>query len=370
MKVLLLGGGTGGHLYPLLNVTKKFKELKGNRVEFLYIGPKNRFSKQILEDNGIKVKGIFTAKWRRYFSLRNFLDIFLFPLGFFQSLVHVLFFMPDVVFSKGGYGSVAPTIAARLYWIPILIHESDTVPGMANRFMASLADKVAIYFEGTKEYFRAKKVFLVGNPVREDINQGNVQRAVEIFKLHGNKPVVFVIGGSQGSQFINEQIIKILPGLLQKYQIIHQIGENNFKHLKEFADKRKVDLNQSDYHPFEYLGQEIIHAYKICNLIVSRAGATTIAEIAAVGRPSILVPLAGGANNHQLENAYYVGKSGGAFVMEERNFQGDLLLHKIDQILSSDYLCQKLSASIRNLYYPNASDKIVEALLYLSKEVK
>ena len=369
MKVLLVGGGTGGHLYPLLNVTRKLKEIKGNKVKFLYIGPKNKYSEKILEANGIPVKGIYSAKFRRYFSIKNLLDFFIFPIGLMQSFIYVLFFMPDVVFSKGGYGSISPTIAARIYWIPILIHESDTVPGIANKWMSKIADKVAIYFEGSKDYFKKDKVFLAGNPVREDINQGSVERAVQVFNLRNNKPVIFILGGSQGSEFINEKIIDLLPKLTEKYQLIHQVGDDNFEKLKQFAQKKNIDLNDPDYHPYEYLGDEIIHAYRVATIAITRAGATTIAELAATQKPCILVPLSSGANSHQIQNAYYVGKHGGAYVIEENNFKGDLLLHRLNEIIQNDYLLNKMSNAMGSLHYPQASIKIVEALLYLSKEI-
>jgi UDP-N-acetylglucosamine--N-acetylmuramyl-(pentapeptide) pyrophosphoryl-undecaprenol N-acetylglucosamine transferase len=370
LKVLLIGGGTGGHLYPLLTVARKIKELKGEEnVKFLYIGPINKFSKEILKENGIKTRGIFTAKWRRYFSILNFLEILLIPIGFLQSLIFILIYMPDVVFSKGGYGSVLPAIVSRLYFIPILIHESDVVPGKSNLLLSKLADIFAISFHDTKQYFNNEKVYFTGNPVRRNINDGDVNKAVEIFKLRNQKPVILILGGSQGSQFINRQIIKVLKVLLRHFQIIHQVGSGNLKEVKKLAAYQGIKVSRSNYHPYEFLGNEIIHAYKVASLIISRAGAMSISEIAAVAKPSILIPLASGANNHQVYNAYAIGEVGGSIVIKENNLRKELFLTKISDIMNGKISAKQMAGQIAKFYFPDAAEKIAFALLYLAKEV-
>lgn len=367
MKVLLTGGGTGGHLYPLLAVAKKIKELHGADVEFLFIGPTNELSKKILENNGIRTQGITTAKWRRYFSIENLIDIFKFPFSLVQSLYYVWRFMPDVVFSKGGFGSVGPTVAARFYWIPILIHESDAVPGFANRLMAKIADKVAISFESSHTYFNQKKVILTGNPVRENINEGTVENARQIFGINESKPVILVLGGSQGSEMINRTVVGALPRLLYSYQIIHQVGSGKLKDVDKNAAIEGIKIEHSDYHPLEYLGDDIVHAYKACDLVISRAGAGTIAEIAAVGKPSILVPLATSANGHQLFNAYEIAKVGGTVILEEANLEKGLLFSRVEGVMSDGEVRRSMAIAIHQFYYPNASAKIAEGLMYLAK---
>ncbi len=367
MKILLTGGGTGGHLYPLLAVAEEIKKIKGAEAEILFIGPVNEFSKRILEKNGIRIKGILAAKWRRYWSFENILDIFKFPVGLIQSLIYVLIFMPDVVFSKGGYGSVAPTLAARLYWIPVLIHESDVLPGKANLWMGKIADKIAVSFESSKEYFNARKVFTAGNPVRKNIQRGDSKKAVDFFNLDLEKQTILIMGGSQGSKIINERILEILPSLLKSYQVIHQVGAGNLSEVEKMAGERGIKVERSDYHPYEFLGEEIIHAYRVCDLIISRAGAGSITEIAAVGKPSILVPLRKSAGGHQLYNAHIIAKSGGALVIEESNLRGDLLLNKIYEIMEGAELREKMSRAITQFYFPNSAEKLAEALIYLTK---
>ncbi|MBD3245015.1 MAG: undecaprenyldiphospho-muramoylpentapeptide beta-N-acetylglucosaminyltransferase [Candidatus Moranbacteria bacterium] len=369
LKVLLVGGGTGGHLYPLLSVSRKIRSYTKGQVKFLYIGPVNELSKTILEENGIKVKRIFSSKWRRYFSVLNYLEILLFPIGIIQSLLSVLLFMPDVVFSKGGYGSVGPVIAARLYFIPILIHESDAVAGRANRFLANLADKVAISFQYARQYFKKEKVFFTGNPVRFNITAGNEETARQIFNLRNNKPVIFVMGGSQGSEIINQTLVKALPKLLKFYQIIHLTGKGKMDEIVEQVGKLGIKISRSDYHPYEFFSKEMIHAYKIADLIISRAGATSITEIAANKKPSILIPLRHGANNHQIYNAYSVGRDGGAVVIEEHNLQREILIRKIREIFENRLLRENMTKLIGQFYYPDAADKLALALLYLGHVV-
>ena len=366
MRVLLIGGGTGGHLYPLLTIAQNIRFRTQSDVEFLYLGPTNELSKKILTENGIKTRSVASAKWRRYFSIHNFIDLFKLPIGIIQSLFHVWAFMPDVVFSKGGYGSVGPAIAARLYFIPILIHESDAVPGRANLFLGRLADKVAISFSAARQYFQEKKVLLTGQPVRNNIREGSREKAKEIFKLKDQKPVLLILGGSQGSSLINEQIALILPELLKTYQIIHQTGMGKLDEVRTVAGELGVKIGHAGYYAYEFIGDEIIHAYAIADLIISRAGSGTIAEIAAVGKPVILVPLNNSANNHQLHNAHAVASQGGAVVLEEPNFKRKIILNQIANLMSDPELRTNMSKAIGQFYHADAAEKIISGLFYLS----
>jgi len=367
MKILLTGGGTGGHLYPLLAVVEEIKKMEGVKPEILFVGPVSNFTKRILEKNGIKTKKIMAAKWRRYWSFENFLDIFKFPISLIQSLIYVLSFMPDVVFSKGGFGSVTPTLAARLYWIPILIHESDVLPGKANLWLGKIADKIAVSFESSKDYFKKRKVFMTGNPVRGNIQNGDPNKAIDFFQLRSDKPVLLIVGGSQGSKIINEKIVEILPYLLDYFQIIHQVGEGNLNEVKKEVGRKGIKIERSDYHPYEFLQEELIHAYRICDLVISRAGAGSITEIATVGKPSILIPLGKSAGGHQLYNAYEVAKRGGAFVIEESNLQKNILLDKINEVFDYAGLKDKMGRAMTQFYFPDSASKIAKALAYLAK---
>jgi UDP-N-acetylglucosamine--N-acetylmuramyl-(pentapeptide) pyrophosphoryl-undecaprenol N-acetylglucosamine transferase len=370
MKIILTGGGTGGHLFPLLAVARELKRIKGPELELLFLGPINRFSKIILEENGIKTSGIMAGKWRRYSSFQNIVDIFKFPIGLVQSLYNVWKFMPDAVLAKGGYGSVPPTIAARIYLIPILTHESDAVPGYANRFLAKISDKIAVSFPSAEKYFKADKTVLVGNPIRSEITAGNLEEAQRIFGLKIDKPVLLVLGGSQGSKLINERIIEILPQILEFSQVIHQIGEGNLEAVKKQVATWGIKIGYADYHPYEFIGPELIHAYRAAELVISRAGASTVTEIAATKKPSILVPLGTSANNHQLFNAYAAASVGGALVIKEENFKGNILISKIEELINNQREREEMGQKIFGFYNPKAATALAESLIGLSEAGK
>lgn len=373
MRILLTGGGTGGHLFPLLAVAQAIQKQSKEPVEFLYIGPCNKFSDEILKANGIKTSHVLTGKWRRYFSFRNFIDAIKLPIGIIQALIKVLFFMPDAVFSKGGYGSVPAVIASRTYLIPILVHESDAIPGKANRFMEHLADVIAISYQMTAEYTNPTKTLFTGNPIREGILGGDVAKAKEALGIKTSKPVLLILGGSQGAKIINEVIIKILPRLLATYEVIHQCGEKNYDETKSLAGQAGVKAGREGYLLFPFLKDtngEAKNALTVADLVLSRAGATAISEIAAYGKPSILVPIKGSANDHQLHNAFDVAKIGGAMALKEENLTPELLLGKIDILMNEAPLRKTMGEKVRAFYHPDAPQKIADAVLKLGNKEK
>ncbi len=374
MRILLTGGGSGGHLFPLLAVAEALKKEMGTEsVEFLYLGPCNKFSDEILKAHGIPTKNLFSAKWRRYFSLLNLVDIFKFPLGILQAMFKILIFMPDIVFSKGGYGSVPAVIIARLFWIPIIIHESDAVPGRANRFMQHLADSIAISYQMTANYTNPVKTFFTGNPVRESILGGDSVKAKESLGIKSDKPILLILGGSQGAQKINEVVAQILPRLLATYEVIHQCGEKNFEETKDLAGQAGVKIGRDGYYLFPFLSDtkdEVRDSLAASDLVLSRAGATAIAEISAYGKPSILIPLQGSANDHQLHNAFEVAKYGGAMALKEENLTPELLLGKIDILMNDAPLRKLMGEKARYFFHPDATKLLAQAIIQLANKEK
>jgi len=373
MRILLTGGGTGGHLFPLLAVYKAIQKESPEPIDFMYLGPCNKLSEVTLEKQGIKTKHVLTGKWRRYFSLKNIIDAIKLPLGIIQSLFKVLLFMPDVVFSKGGYGSVPAVIASRIYWIPIVIHESDAIPGRANRFMEHLADVIAVSYDMTENYTNPTKTIFSGNLVREEILGGDAAKAREALGIKSSKPVLLILGGSQGAKNINEVVTKILPRLLLTYEVVHQCGEKNFEETKDLVGKAGVKPGREGYHLFPFLSDangEMKNALAVADLILSRAGATAISEIAAYGKPSILVPIKGSANDHQLHNAFEVAKIGGAMALKEENLTPELLLGKIDILMNDAPLRKDMGEKARAFYHPNAAQIIAQAVLKLGNKEK
>jgi len=350
MKILLTGGGTGGHIVPLLAVVSELKELaaarKIGKPEFMLISPDSDFNKSI-SDAGIKVKTIKAGKLRRYFSVENLADVFRIPVGIAQSLYRICRFKPDVVFSKGGFASVPPVVAARILKIPILTHESDIVPGLANKMISFFATEMLVSFEDTQKRFPCKKVVLTGNPVRKDIFKGDKKRAIAFFGFKENIPTVLIFGGSQGAQKLNEIILKSLPDILEKCQAIHICGIKNYEKMKNALGEKKLGpetsglssflprLANERYKIYPYLDKEMKDAYALADVVVARAGANSLAEIIALSKLSIIIPLSTSANNHQLQNAEFFAKKGILNLIKEENLTSSKLTSEIFAMLES-----------------------------------
>lgn len=366
MKIVLTGGGTGGHLVPLAVVAKKIKEKKPE-VEFIFIGPNGKLENEIMKAENIEIRNILVGKMRRYFSFSNVIDFFKIPIGFIQSLFWLLVHMPDAVFSKGGYASAPVVLAAWLYRIPVMIHESDAAPGMANSMLGKFSHRIAISYPQAEKYFLANEVVLTGNPLRQDIASGDVQKAREKFSLTETRKTIFVWGGSQGSQLINTKILHILPDLLKKYQIIHQTGENNFKDVEKVAGELGIKAGHGGYHAIPYIGEELKDILAVADLVVTRAGANSISEIAANSKPSIIIPLESSANDHQRMNAYSLAKIGACIVMEENNLGEHLLLTRIEEAMTNEDLRKKMIEGIKTFYHPDAAEKIADGVIAMIK---
>ncbi len=367
MRIVLTGGGSGGHIFPLIAVQKKIKE-KYSDTDFLYLGPKGGLEHRVMLKEGIVARHILSGKAHRYFSWENFINPIKIFIGICQSLWRLLFYMPDVVFSKGGYASVPVVIAAWIYQIPILTHESDAIPGVANKIIGKLARRVAISYSRSRRYFMERKILLTGNPVRQLVNKGDKNSILEKLKMTESKPIVLVLGGSQGAQKINEAVVKILPELLRFAQVIHQVGEKKYKDTLKMVRNVGVKEERRGYHIVPFLEfEDLKNAYSAADVIISRAGANSISEIAANSKPAILIPIAESANNHQSLNAYALAEVGGAVVLEEANLTEHLLLNKIKQVLNDREFADKLAVNIKQFYHEDAAEKVAVGVLDLVK---
>ena len=366
-RILLVGGGSGGHVYPVIAVANALKE-KGD-VELLLLGD-DKFMGQAAKEVGIQFHSVMSGKLRRYFSLLTLLDVFKFPLGFFQSLWHIFWFMPDVVFAKGGYMSVLPALVAKLYLIPVYIHESDSVPGLANRFLGRLANKIFTSFQISSAYFDQAKIILTGNPVRKELLGGNKNEAAKLFNLDLGKKTIFIYGGSQGAEKINNIILDSLVMMVGKdWQIIHQCGSGQHEAVKKSVEKvvkegegEYGNLITLNYRSSTFLDlNQAKMAYALADIIVSRAGASNIFEIAAVGKPAIIIPITDSSGNHQLNNAMALNKYG-AVMIEEENLTPHIVLSQIEYLLRPENY-EAVSQKIKSFATPEAADKIAEAIL-------
>lgn len=369
MKILFTGGGTAGHIFPIITVARELMRL-GFKCEFFYLGPKDDFGSILLSQEGIKVKTILAGKIRRYLGLksilRNIFDlIFLIPLSFLQSFFYIFFLAPDFIFSKGGYGSLAPVICGWFLRTPILLHESDVVPGLVNKILSKFVPKIMISFPPLQtEYFSEKKTIFVGNPIRRELLAGSKEEAKGVFNLSGEKPVIFIMGGSQGAQKINDAILEILPQILSEFELIHQTGEKNLKGVSAEAKVIITKDLEKYFHPIGFLKEfELREAYAASDIVLSRGGSGSIFEIAALGKPSILIPLRRAAQNHQVKNAYAYGDTGAALVIEEANLTPHFLLEKLKYLFSHSELLQKMSERAKAFSRPDSGRFIAEYII-------
>ena len=314
----------------------------------------------------IPAKKILSGKLRRYFSLSYIPDLFKIPIGIIQSLWQLLVFMPDAVFSKGGYAGVPVVVAAWLYRIPTVIHESDIMPGLANQFAGKLAKIVLVSFPGAANFFSPEKVEFAGNPIREESVKGNKDEAKKIFGISGDKKIILVTGGSQGARVINEAVVRILPGLIKNYEIIHQTGDGDYKKVVEEAGRIGVKVNRGGYYPRPFLREEFAHALAAADLVISRAGANAIAEIAANAKPAILIPIKYSANDHQNLNAYALQEAGAAIILNQDNLGENIFLEKIEEVMNSSELQFELGERIKKFYNADAAEKIAQEIIKLA----
>ena len=365
MKILFTGGGTGGHIYPIIATVREIRRIYPKKdLEFYYLGPKDEFSLILLSQEDFIIKTIVSGKIRRYFSWQNFVDIiFKIPFGIIQSFFFLLSIRPDLVFSKGGSGSIAVTCSARILGIPVFLHESDVVPGLSNQVTAKWAKKIFTSFPKT-EYFNPEKITLTGNPIRKEISEGSKDKAVEIFNLTLSKPIFLIIGGSQGAETINDFILRIINDLLKDYEIIHVTGTQNVKEVSAEAQVMEEKDLDKYYHPIGFLDEEKIkHAYKAADLIISRSGSGSIFEIAAVGKPSILVPLPSAASNHQSKNAYAYTETGAGMVIEQENLTPNFFMEKVQLLFLHPEKLEEMQQSALAFAKPLAARAVAREIL-------
>jgi UDP-N-acetylglucosamine--N-acetylmuramyl-(pentapeptide) pyrophosphoryl-undecaprenol N-acetylglucosamine transferase len=382
MKVVFTGGGTGGHIFPIIAIIRELKRnyppsLKDLRI--FYLGPKDGFGKNLLQKEGVIVKTVLSGKLRRYFTIadafRNFIDLFFrIPIGFLQAFWHLYIIAPEIIFSKGGYGSLPVIFAGWVLRIPIFLHESDSVPGLANKIASRFAAEVFTAFSvGKTEYFPKEKMLVVGNPIRQEILQGSEKEGKKLFNLTEEKPVLLVLGGSQGAQKINDVVLKALPELLKGFEVIHQCGEKNYQEVLNQVNLilEKEENLKKYYHLYGFLDEDLLkHAYKVAHLVISRAGSGAIFEITANGLPSILIPLPGAAQNHQRKNAYICEDAGAASVIEESNFQPYFLMEKLRYLFSRPEKLSEMSIRAKEFALPKSANIIAQYIIEYLKLIK
>ncbi len=370
MKIVLTGGGTAGHFYPLIAIAEEVNKIAEEenllRPELYYFSVDPHDAKALF-DNAVVFKRVFAGKARLYFSLLNFLDKGKLAFGILKALWDMYFLYPDVVVSKGGYASVPAVFAARMLKIPIVVHESDTVPGRANMWAARFAARIAVSWPEAYEYFPAEKTACTGQPVRAQLLIPEKHGAHEFLKLRKDMPVILVLGGSQGATAMNEALISILPQLVKKYQVLHQTGMKNFDEISVLASVVLKSVEEKNaYKPFGYLTLLAMKmAAGAADLVVSRAG-STIFEIAAWGKPSILIPIQESNGDHQRKNAFSYARRGAATVIEEKNMTPSVLFSEISKIMEQGDLQEKMSTAAKEFFQPDAARKIAREAIKIA----
>ena len=319
-KIVLTGGGTAGHVTPNIAL---MPELKKRGYDISYIGSYEGMEKGMIMETKTPYYGIATGKLRRYFDLKNFTDPFRIIKGYFEARSRLKKIHPDVVFSKGGFVAVPVVLAAKHYKIPVIIHESDMTPGLANKICIPSAAKICCNFPETLGYLPKEKACLTGSPIRKELLQGDRLTGLKHAGLSANRPIILIIGGSLGSVTVNRSVRHILPRLLESFQVIHICGKGN---LDESLKATR------GYVQYEYVDAPLKHLFAAADLMISRAGANSICEILALHKPNILIPLSAAASRgDQILNAKSFEKQGFSCVLEEENLSNDSLFQAITQ---------------------------------------
>jgi UDP-N-acetylglucosamine--N-acetylmuramyl-(pentapeptide) pyrophosphoryl-undecaprenol N-acetylglucosamine transferase len=371
MKILLAGGGSGGHFYPLIAVVQEINAIVDAKrlvePKYFYMGDSPYDEKTLFEYN-IEYRHISAGKLRKYASVKNFFDIFSTAFGILGAIWQMFRIYPDVVVGKGGYSSFPTMVAARILRIPAIIHESDSIPGRVNLYAGKFAKRIAISYEEAAEHFPKERTALLGVPVRKELRAPIKVGAREYLKLERDVPVILVVGGSQGAQAINDVILDILPTLLTKYQVLHQAGAANIDEINKRLPVVLADSQlKSRYRLFSFLGPSAMAmAAGVSSLVITRAGSTFLFEIAGWGLPSIVIPIPKEVSRDQHRNAFNYARLGAGVLLEEANLTPHVLLSEIERIMSSPEIRQELATHALAFAKPDAARKMAEAILEIA----
>jgi UDP-N-acetylglucosamine--N-acetylmuramyl-(pentapeptide) pyrophosphoryl-undecaprenol N-acetylglucosamine transferase len=367
MRIGFVGGGTGGHFYPLIAVAEVLHE-QYPVPELYYFGP-SPYDSESLKKHGIIHVYTPAGKLRRYFSIQNFFDFFRSIFGVFVAVWKLYVIYPDVIFSKGGYTSVPVLLAARFLRIPVVIHESDAVPGLANKIGRKFARYIGIAYTQVAPFFPKEKTALVGIPLRREVVT-KTPNALALLGIPDDKPLIYVTGGSLGAERINNLIEQSLFELLPSYRIFHQTGKNTFESTKLAASALLENSPlQNSYYIVDNVSAETVSLLlEAASLVISRAGSTSLFEIAAHGKPSIVIPIPEEISHDQRTNAYAYAQTGAASVLEEKNLTPHLLTTEIHSIISSPQRYQQMAEAAAAFAVPDAALKIAQILISIGQE--
>lgn len=364
MKVIISGGGTGGHIFPAISIAKKIEKIMP-KAEILFVGAEGRMEMEKVPANGYKIIGLPVAGMKRGFSLKNInvLIKLLKSLKMAKKIINN--FKPDVVIGVGGYASGPVLYQATKLGYPTVIQEQNSFAGLTNKILSKRVDKICVAYDGMEKYFPESKIVLTGNPIREEIInlKPTRQEGIEKFNLNSNLKTVLVIGGSLGARTINLSVSNSL-NMLNQYniQIIWQTGKSYFNTAK----MQSLGYKNVRVHEFIY---DMDLAYATADMIISRAGAITISELCQLGKPAILIPSPNVAEDHQTKNALALVNKEAAVMITDEEAIGSLMVKALE-ILTDEQKMKDLSANIKKLAIPNATDLIVKEVLSIIKKTE
>ncbi|CAG9619288.1 UDP-N-acetylglucosamine--N-acetylmuramyl-(pentapeptide) pyrophosphoryl-undecaprenol N-acetylglucosamine transferase [Sutcliffiella rhizosphaerae] len=352
-KIVFTGGGSAGHVTPNIAIMNK---LKADGWSITYIGSRKGIEEEIIGNEKVPFHGISSGKLRRYFDWKNFTDPLLIMKGAFEALFILRKEKPKVVFSKGGFVTVPVVMAAKMLQIPVIIHESDITPGLANKIATKFATKVLVTFDETLNHFPNNKVLFTGSPIREELFKGRELEGRAWLGFHDKKPILTIMGGSLGARKINETLRKLLDSLTEEYQIVHICGKGNmdpsFQGIK-------------GYKQFEYINQELPDVLAASEFIISRAGANSIFEFLALRKPMLLIPLSRQASRgDQILNAQSFEKKGFAKVLFEEELTTESLKSQLDSLKAEKATLQK---KMTENSAPNTLEIILQEIVKAAK---
>lgn len=366
MRIAFVGGASGGHFYPLIAVAEVLKS-EAPTAELYYFGP-SPYKKELLADYNIRYIYCPAGKLRRYFSVQNFFDVFRSFFGVFIALWKLFVIYPDVIFSKGSYTAVPILLAARFLRIPVVMHESDSKPGRASKVARGFATQIGIAYDDAAQFFPKNKTALVGIPLRKEILTIHTD-PFSVLGIPSDKPLLYVTGGSQGAERINNIMIRSLSELLPHYRIFHQVGDANVDELSLAA---KTLLADSPFLSNYYIvgsvpGATVAALLDAASVVVTRAGSTTLFEIAFHGKPAVIIPIPEEVSHDQRSNAFAYARNGAAVVIEEKNLTTHLLIEEISSILGDPARFKAMSDAAKAAALPGAAEKIAALLCSIAK---
>ncbi len=361
IKVMFAGGKTGGHVFPAIAMAKEFsKRYPQSRITF--VGTKDGMEAKIVPRHDFELLFIRTKGLSRRSYLSNLLLGFYLLKGIYQAYELLKQKRPDLVVGTGGYVSFPIVFVAGLKRVPVILQEQNSYPGISTRFLAHFADKVCLSYADSTQYFHApEKIKVIGNPIRENITSGERDQAIKLYGLDESKKTIFIFGGSQGAHAINLTMLECLDLLQSDRQILWQTGESDYPEVTRKVKEKKI---KGVVLPFiEDMGS----AYAVSDIVVSRSGALTLAEITACGKPSILIPFPFATADHQRYNAEALQKQGAAKMILEKDLTAELLAHEIDNLLSDENRLRNMAEKSKKISRPEATSKLVDEMEKLLK---